>query len=118
MAITYKWNVNTMDVAPSANGLSDVVKVIHWRLSATDGQYYTDSYSTVSLDAPDAENFTSFDSLTEEQVIAWVESKVDVESVKTGLQNQLAALANPPIVVKTGAWNLAPAAPPVNVPSE
>jgi hypothetical protein len=118
MAITYKWNVNTMDVAPSANGLSDVVKVIHWRLSATDGQYYTDSYSTVSLDAPDAENFTSFDSLTEEQVIAWVESKVDVENVKTGLQNQLAALANPPIVVKTGAWNLAPAAPPVNVPSE
>lgn len=105
MAITYKWNVNTMDVAPSADGLNDVVKVIHWRLSATDGQYNADSYSTVSLETPDSENFTAFDALTEEQVIAWVESKVDVESIKAGLQNQLEALANPPVVVKSGPWN-------------
>jgi len=104
MSITYTWNVNTMDTAPSQDGLSNVVKVIHWRLNANDGTHYVDSYSTVSLDTPDSENFTDFSDLTEEQVIGWVESKVDVAKIKEGLEKQLEALANPPIVVKQGPW--------------
>lgn len=107
MSTTYTWNVNTMDTAPSEDGLSDVVKVIHWRLSATDGTHIAESYSTVSLDAPDAGSFTAFASLTEAQVIAWVESKLDVVKIKEGLDAQLAALANPPIVVKQGPWTAA-----------
>jgi len=112
MSTTYTWNVNTMDTAPSQDGLSDVVKVIHWRLTASDGVNSVDTYSTVSLDAPDASNFTAFDTLTEAQVISWVESKLDVESLKASLDSQLAALANPPIVVKQGPWNSAPAPAP------
>ena len=112
MTTTYKWNVNTMDVATSSDGLSNVVKVIHWRLSAVNESYYTDTYSTVSLEAPDAANFIEFDALTEEQVIAWVESKLDVVTLKAGLDAQLALLANPPIVVKYAPWAAAPAVPP------
>lgn len=107
MSTTYTWNVNTMDVAPSADELTDVVKVIHWRLTATNGVHTAETYSTVSLDAPDAENYTAFADLTEAQVISWVESKLNVEEMKTNLENQLAALANPPIVVKQGPWNVA-----------
>lgn len=105
MATTYKWNVNTMDVAPSSDGLSNVVKVIHWRLNAQNETHYVDTYSTLSLEAPDAANFTEFDALTEEQVIAWVESKLDVVTMKAGLDAQLEQLANPPIVTKSGPWN-------------
>ena len=105
MAITYTWNVNTMDAAPSEDGLTDVVKVVHWRLTATDGTYTADTYSTVGLDTPSPDHFTSFNDLTEAQVISWVESKLDVENIKTGLANRLAELANPPIVTLQGPWN-------------
>jgi hypothetical protein len=107
MAITYTWNVNTMDAAPSEDGLTDVVKVIHWRLTATDGTYTADAYSTVSLGAPDPAHFTNFNDLTEAEVISWVESKLDVDAVKAGLVNQLANLANPPIVTLQGPWTSA-----------
>lgn len=105
MSITYTWNVNTMDTAPSEDGLSDVVKVIHWRLSANDGNNTTDTYSTISLESPDANNFTAFANLTEAQVISWVESKLDVDALKAGLDVNLENLANPPIVTKQGPWN-------------
>lgn len=104
MATVYTWNVNTMDTAPSEDGLSDVVKVIHWRLSANDGTHIADTYSTLSLEAPDSEHFTAFGDLTEAQVIAWVESKLDVDALKASLDAQLERLANPPIVVKQGPW--------------
>lgn len=110
MATVYTWNVNTMDTAPSEDGLSDVVKVIHWRYSATNDTHTAEVYSTVSLNAPDAEHFTAFENLTEEEVIAWVESKVDVESMKANLDSQLERLANPPIVTKQGPWTAVPVA--------
>jgi len=105
-----------MDTAPSDNGLADVVKVIHWRLTAKNETHSADTYSTLSLDAPDPESFTSFDSLTEEQVISWVESKLDVDSIKLGLNAQLELLANPPIVVKQGPW--VPVSPTVMQPDQ
>jgi len=36
MAITYTWNVNTVDVYPSEEGHSNVIYLVHWRLNATD----------------------------------------------------------------------------------
>lgn len=101
---TYTWNVSTMDTAPSENGLTNVVKVIHWRYTATNNTHIADTYSTISLDPPDSETFVEFDSLTEQQVIAWVESKLDVASLKAGLDTRLEQLANPPIVTRSGPW--------------
>lgn len=108
MATTYTWNVNTMDVAPSNDGLSNVVKVIHWRLMANNGTYNADTYSTVSLDPPNSEHFVDFSNLTEAEVIAWVESKVDVDALKQDLDAKLERLANPPIVVMQGPWTQNP----------
>lgn len=105
MSVTYTWNVKTMEAAPSQDGLADVVKVVHWRLTATDGTNTVDAYSTVSLDTPDPGNYTAFADLTEAQVISWVESKLDVNAVKANLETQLQRLANPPIVTLEGPWS-------------
>jgi len=106
MATTYTWNVNTMDTAPSQDGLASVVKVVHWRLMANNGTHTAETYSTVSLDAPNPDDYTAFSDLTEAQVISWVESKLDMDKTKEGLENQLEQLANPPIVVKQGPWTV------------
>jgi len=110
MAISYEWNVNTVDVYPSEGGHTDVIYNVHWRLNAVDsevdaeGNPYTASvYGTESLDVSDLSNFTDFDSVTSSQVQGWVESAMgseQVQSHKDGLDSNIAEQKNPQSVTK------------------
>ena len=110
MAITYTWNVNTVDVYPSEEGHSNVIYNVHWRLNATDTEvdaegnpYVASVYGTQSLDTSDLSNFTDFDSVTSSQVQGWVEAAMGEEAVqnlKDGLDAQIAALITPSSVTK------------------
>lgn len=104
MSTTYTWIVNALDTAPSENGLSDVVKVVHWRFGASNGIHYADTFSALSLEDANSENFIVFNDLTEAQVISWIESKLDVEQLKVKLDAELERLANPPIVSRRCPW--------------
>jgi hypothetical protein len=111
MAITYEWNVNTVDVYPSEEGHSNVIYNVHWRLNATDTEvdaegnpYVASVYGTQSLDTSDLSNFTDFDSVTSSQVQGWVEGAMGEEAVqvlKDGLDSQIDGLKNPTSVTKT-----------------
>ena len=111
MAISYQWNVNTVDVYPSEEGHSNVIYNVHWRLNATDTEvdaegnpYVASVYGTQSLDTSDLSNFTNFDSVTSSQVQGWVEAAMGAEAVqnlKDGLDAQIAALITPSSVTKT-----------------
>ena len=111
MAISYEWNVNTVDVYPSEEGHSNVIYLVHWRLNATDTEvdaegnpYVASVYGTQSLDTSDLSNFTNFDSVTSSQVQGWVEAAMGEEAVqglKDGLDAQIAALITPSSVTKT-----------------
>ena len=97
MAISYEWNVNTVDVHPTEGDYTDVIYNVHWILNATDtqvdaeGNPYTASvYGTQNLDTSDLSGFIDFDSVTSAEVQGWVESamadengKVIVEPLKT-----------------------------------
>ena len=37
MAISYAWDVKTVDTYPTKDSKADVVHNVHWRLTATDG---------------------------------------------------------------------------------
>jgi len=110
MAISYTWNVNTVDVYPTDEGHSDVIYLVHWRLNATDtqvdaeGNPYTASvYGTQSLDTSDLSNFTDFDSVTSSQVQGWVESAMgaeEVQSLKDNLDANIAGQITPTSVTK------------------
>ena len=111
MAITYEWNVNTVDVYPSDEGHSNVIYNVHWRLNATDTEvdaegnpYVASVYGTQSLDTSDLSNFTDFDSVTSSQVQGWVEAAMGEEAVqglKDGLDAQIDGQKNPTSVTKT-----------------
>jgi len=111
MAITYEWNVNTVDVYPSEGDESNVIYNVHWRLNATDTEvdaegnpYVASVYGTQSLDTSDLSSFTDFDSVTSSQVQGWVEAAMGEEAVqglKDGLDAQIAALITPSSVTKT-----------------
>jgi hypothetical protein len=89
MAISYNWDVNTVDVYPTDEGQTNVIYNVHWRLNATDtqvdaeGNPYTASvYGTQVLDTSDLSGFIDFDSVTSAEVQGWVESAMGAEKCK------------------------------------
>ena len=111
MAISYEWDVNTVDVYPTDEGHSNVIYNVHWRLNATDtqvdaeGNPYTASvYGTQVLDTSDLSNFTDFDSVTAAQVQGWVESAMgaeEVQSLKDSLDANIVGQITPTSISKT-----------------
>jgi hypothetical protein len=112
MANTYTWQINDLDIRPAQDSLTDVVYNIHWGLTAisdqndSDGNAYTaTSIGTQTVAAPDADNFTAFEDLTQEIVEAWLEaSDLDIEPIKAGLDFQIAEAIAPTSVTKSAPW--------------
>jgi hypothetical protein len=93
--MTYKWIISDLVAKIQDGELSNIIETVHWRYQATDGEHTADVYGSVGLEAPDAESFKPFEEVTEADVIAWLEAKLDVEAMQEGLSNQLDAIANP-----------------------
>lgn len=104
MSTVYNWVVGPFDTAPSQDGLTNVVKIVHWRYSAQDGEYVKDTYGSISLDPPNAENFTPFNELTKQKVVEWLETKLDVAKMQEDLVANIERLKNPPIVTLQVPW--------------
>jgi hypothetical protein len=108
---TYTWAFPHLEVAPSENGLSNVVKTVHWRMIATQDGYSAEAYGSVSLSSPDPDAFTAFDGLTKATVQGWVESTLSVQDTDaiTKMQDALVAQIDrqksPPIVTMSAPWS-------------
>ena len=79
MAINYSWVISQLDTAPQEGNLNDVVKTVHWRYKAVDGDYQAETYSSFACGEPSPNDFTAYPDLTEQDVIGWLESGLDVE---------------------------------------
>ena len=94
----FTWSFPQFDVAKAEDGLTDVVKTIHWRYDAVDGDYSAGLYGTVGLGAPNPTGFIPFADLTKVWAIAAVSESVDVPAMTTSLDAQIATAKKPPIV--------------------
>jgi hypothetical protein len=91
MANTYKWTINALDAKISHDSKDNVINTIHWGYSAVDNDDATKTASSIGTHSVtyDADNFTEYASLTEENVIAWLEAGLDVDSMKASLDAQI-----------------------------
>ena len=115
MAISYAWNVSTVDTYPTKDSKADVIYNVHWRLTATDGSnndadgnpQTANIYGAEGLDISDLSSFTAFASVSKANVQAWVEASLNatdsdtVASLKTSLDAQIAKKVTPTSVTKT-----------------
>ena len=112
MAISYTWDVSTVDTYPTKDSKSDVVHNVHWRLKATDdtnkdsdGNNWTAGvYGSQALDTSDLSSFTAFADLTASDVQGWVEAALgadEVTKMKAGLDSEIAEKVTPTSVTKT-----------------
>ena len=112
MAISYAWDVKTVDTYPTKDSKSDVVYNVHWRLTATDdtnndadGNSLTATvYGSQGLDTSDLSSFTAFADLTASDVQGWVEAALTADTVndmKDSLDSTIEELVTPTSVQKT-----------------
>jgi hypothetical protein len=103
--ITYTWNISRMDCAPSENGLTNIVKVIHWGLTGVNENGISASMSnSYPLPSPNSEAFSDYSTLTQETVISWLENNLDVGYLQTVLANEIASQYNQPITSLPLPW--------------
>jgi hypothetical protein len=94
----YTWSYPALGVVYNEDTLTDVVQTINWVLTATDGEYSASCYGSITLGAPDPENFTPYAELTEAQVTEWTIQSLGEEQVSTyeaSLAGQIEAQKNP-----------------------
>lgn len=100
-----QWIISQMDTAPSVDGMTDVVKTVHWYRQCQDGEYMASIGGASGFAAPHEASFTPYDQLTFDQVCGWVEASVDVADIDAQLDEQIANQKNPPIVVLPLPWD-------------
>jgi hypothetical protein len=109
MTIAYTWTISSLDVAPSDDGMIDVIKVAHWRYRATDSTdgISSEVYGAQGFATPDPASYTPFDSVTEAQVVGWIEDSIGEEgmaSMDASLVVSIENIRNPPIVTLPVPW--------------
>ena len=98
MALETKWVVSQLDTAPSFDGLTDVVKTVHYRYQGQDAEYFAEVYGTMGCATPSETDFTAYEDLTYEQICLWLEAGLDKEAMDTNLAAQIENQKKPPIV--------------------
>ena len=112
MAISYTWDVGTVDTYLTKDSKSDVVHNIHWRLKATDdtnkdsegNNWSADVYGSQVVDTSDLSNFKAFADLTASDVQGGVETSMGeerVQEIKDNLDAEIAKKVTPTSVTKT-----------------
>ena len=92
MATTYNWTIPTCEHDIATGGIN----IIHWRVTAEDGDYTASSYGTVGLTFDPADpDFTPYDEVTEAQAQAWVWDSVDQAETEAALAAKIDAMKNP-----------------------
>jgi hypothetical protein len=94
--VNFKWSVNPMDCVIDEDGLTNVVQTVHWRLIGTDeNNVSSDVYGAQGFPAPAAEGYIPFEYLTQEIVVGWLESVLDVETLKRQIEEAIYLINNP-----------------------
>ena len=106
MATTFNWEISQLNCYPQAEGQTDVVFTVHWRLTGTDGTYSGTVYSTCGVTYEAGTPFTPFADLTQDQVLGWIwSSGVDKDSAEAAVQTQIDNQANPPTTSPKLPWS-------------
>ena len=106
MANTYNLKIVKLQVKLLENTLENVVFQADWRYTAMsqDEKHIEETVGLAIIPAPDPDNFTPFDDLTEEQVKGWVENEVDFDKIKEYLDSIIEEKINPPTEAKDVPW--------------
>lgn len=92
MAIVNTWTIANCEHDIATGGIN----VVHWRVTAQDGEYTASAYGTVGLTPdPTAPDFVAYADVTEAMAQAWVWGQVDQAETEANLAANIEAQKNP-----------------------
>ena len=98
--VNYKWIIAAMDVAVKEGQYDKVVKTVHWRYKGTDSEtesIYYETFGAQEIALDDTFGFIPYEELTEENVVAWLEERLDVPALQNIISENIDKIKNPPI---------------------
>ena len=89
MSATCTWNVYSTDRVLS----SGVIEVVHYEVTATEGDASVRETFSTELDAPDVSTMTDYDQVTAEQCLGWVKDRLGEDVVAEVQERVIARLS-------------------------
>ena len=106
MSTSYTWSITSMQQWPSGTNAGYVVNV-NWLLTGNDSVHTASIGGNTQYPVTDAQaGFEPYASLTQAQVIGWVQESLGTQGIanfEANVQGQLNSLANPPVSPVTEA---------------
>jgi hypothetical protein len=94
-----------MQVIPNFNGLSNFVSKINWRYNATNENGITaDIEGMTTYNDSNENNYIDYYSLTEDEIIAWLNSQENILDLQYKLDSTINEKLNPVIVTLPLPW--------------
>jgi hypothetical protein len=105
MAIIYTFDPTELDIAPSLDGLTDVVTRVRYNYTGVEQDSGVSSLfvGATPVPAPSA-GFTPFEDLTEDEVISWLEIFADTTHMQQQIEKQINLILHPMYVPTTPPW--------------
>jgi hypothetical protein len=96
MAVT--WDVASLDATKTVGSLSDVVTIVHWTASDSDGDHTGYSYGSIGLAPADSGSFTAYADITKDNAVAWAKAALgsdEVTAIEAGIAAQITKKKTP-----------------------
>jgi len=106
--MTNTWVIERMDVCALFETKPNVVNNVHWRINADDNSYTASVYGTRAIPYDNANPFTPFEDLTQDQVITWVKNimgKEGIAEIEARIAYLLENQRNPVVYVLPSPWD-------------
>ena len=98
---TWTWTVNSMYTLPNVPNQPEYVVNTIWTLTGTDGQFTASIQGNTQFAVVEGQSgYTPYASLTQAQVIGWIQSALGAQGIanyESNIQGQINSLENPPV---------------------
>lgn len=101
------WTITSLLVKPQDAGYSDVVYVVDWLASDTDGTNEARKGGKTEVATPASDGFTPYAQLTEAEVVGWVKEELGAErvaAIEADLNIQILYMQQPPVISPPLPW--------------
>ena len=105
MPTTYTFNITQLEIAPTgSDGYPDVVTRVRYNYVGVDSIGYSGSFAGATPIPTPSGSFIPFSDLTEEEVVAWLDTVADKPHMQQVIQSQIANQIAPQNVPAPLPW--------------
>jgi hypothetical protein len=94
MSKEYRWGIQDLKIAKSADGFTNVIKRIDYKRTlkqiVNDIEYEVHYFGSFKLVPADPQNFTEYQNLTQEKIFTWLDAILPVDFINSRLDDYMA----------------------------